>query len=60
MDNTEIIVREIAPADRDWVRSFLRQHFGSTRIVTRGVMHQADVLPGFMAIYEIEFELLLV
>jgi GNAT superfamily N-acetyltransferase len=51
MDNTEIIVREIAAADRDWVRSFLRQHFGSTRIVTRGVMHQADGLPGFIATY---------
>jgi len=51
MDNTEIIVREIAPADRDWVRSFLQQHFGSTRIVTRGVMHQADGLPGFIATY---------
>ena len=51
MDNTEIIVRQIAPADREWVQSFLRQHFGSTRIVTRGVLHQADGLPGFIATY---------
>ena len=49
MNDTEIAVREIEPGDRDWVRSFLGQHFGSTKIVSRGVMHQADDLPGFIA-----------
>ena len=51
MNNTEIAVREIEPADHDWVRSFLGQHFGSTTVVSRGVMHQADDLPGFIAIF---------
>jgi GNAT superfamily N-acetyltransferase len=51
MNNTEIDVRDIEPANRDWVRSFLTQHFGSTRIVSRGVMHHADGLPGFIATY---------
>ena len=50
MNNTEIAVREIEPADRAWVRSFLGQHFGSTKVVSRGVIHQADDLPGFIAI----------
>ena len=51
VNNTDIAVREIEPADHDWVRSFLGQHFGSTKVVSRGVMHQADDLPGFIASY---------
>jgi GNAT superfamily N-acetyltransferase len=50
MHDPEIAVREIEPGDRDWVRSFLGQHFGSMMVVSRGVMHQADDLPGFVAI----------
>ncbi len=51
MENTLIAVREIEPSDREWVRSFLTQHFGSTKVVSRNVLHQADDLPGFVAIY---------
>ena len=51
MNNTEIAVREIEPADHAWVRSFLGQYFGSTKVVSRGVMHQAENLPGFIAIF---------
>ena len=51
MNSTEIAVREIEPADREWVRSFLGRHFGSTKVVSRGIMHQADGLPGFIAMY---------
>jgi GNAT superfamily N-acetyltransferase len=50
MNDTDIAVREIEPGDRGWVRSFLGQHFGSTKVVSRGVMHQADDLPGFIGI----------
>ncbi len=59
MNNTEIGICEIDPADRDWVRSFLRQHFRSTRIVSRGVLHQADELPGFIATFRSERNALL-
>ncbi len=51
MENTLIAVREIEPSDREWVRSFLTQHFGSTKVVSRNVVHQADDLPGFIALY---------
>jgi RimJ/RimL family protein N-acetyltransferase len=51
VENTEIAVREIEPSDRDWVRSFLGEHFGSTKVVSRNVVHQADDLPGFIALY---------
>jgi GNAT superfamily N-acetyltransferase len=51
MESTEIAVREIEPSDRDWVRSFLKEHFGSTTVVSRNVVHQADDLPGFIALF---------
>jgi ribosomal protein S18 acetylase RimI-like enzyme len=51
MESTEIGVREIEPPDRDWVRSFLREHFRSTTVVSRHVVHQADDLPGFIGLY---------
>jgi len=51
MNNTQIAVREVEPADYAWARSFLGQHFGSTKVVSRGVMHQAENLPGFIAIF---------
>lgn len=50
MDDKGIAVREIARSDADWVRAFLIQHFGSTHVVSRGVLHQADALPGFIGI----------
>jgi ribosomal protein S18 acetylase RimI-like enzyme len=51
MENPEIAVREIELSDREWVRSFLGAHFGSTKVVSRNVVHQADDLPGFIGIY---------
>jgi ribosomal protein S18 acetylase RimI-like enzyme len=44
-----IDIRPVEPADRDWVRNTLLTEFGSLRVVTRGRMHQADQLPGFLA-----------
>ena len=35
--------------DRGWIVGLLTEHWGSTQIVTRGRLHQADELPGFMA-----------
>jgi ribosomal protein S18 acetylase RimI-like enzyme len=52
-------VRDIVPSDSEWVRKFLMKHFGSTRVVTRGLMHEADELPGFIALYDGERRALL-
>ena len=51
MNTPEIEIRDVDRADRDWVRSFLQQHFRSTKVVSRGVMHHADDLPGFIALF---------
>jgi ribosomal protein S18 acetylase RimI-like enzyme len=50
--NDAVTIREIEPSDSEWVRTFLMEQFGSTRVVSRGVMHQADELPGFIARHE--------
>ena len=41
-------VRELRADDRDWVIGLLTKRWGSARIVTRGRLHQADKLPGFV------------
>jgi ribosomal protein S18 acetylase RimI-like enzyme len=51
-ESGETTVREIEPSDGRWVRTFLLEQFGSIRVVTRGVMHKADELPGFIALYK--------
>ena len=42
-------IREATNADRDWVVSVLKTHWGSTRFVSRGRLHQAERLPAFIA-----------
>jgi ribosomal protein S18 acetylase RimI-like enzyme len=49
-----ISIRDTEPFDHQWVRAFLTEYFGSTRVISRGVMHQADELPGFIALYKTE------
>lgn len=43
---------EISPIqgnDRFWIREVFNEHWGSPQIVSRGTVHQADLLPGFIA-----------
>jgi GNAT superfamily N-acetyltransferase len=44
-----IAIRAVAAEDRLWVTRLLEEHWHSTEIVTRGRIHQADRLPGFIA-----------
>ena len=39
---------------RDWTARFLEEHWHSTKIVTRGRIHYADELTGFIAVQEDE------
>jgi len=44
---------EILPlkeTDRRWAREFLEEEAGAARMVSRGRLHQADQLPGFVAV----------
>ena len=42
-------IRPVEVNDTSWVRSLLVERWGSSVIVTRGCLHQADQLPGFVA-----------
>ena len=42
-------IRAITVNDAPWIRRLLVERWGSGAIVTRGRLHQADQLPGFVA-----------
>jgi len=41
--------RAIVDGDCEWIRSVFNEHWASSIMVTRGTVHQADQLPGFIA-----------
>ncbi len=46
---TAVAVRERRPADAMWTARLLESAWGSTRVVTRGRLHDAETLPGLVA-----------
>jgi DNA-3-methyladenine glycosylase I len=48
----DFTLRPIEKEDRNWVAQFLDEHWGSTRIVSRGQAYLAHLLPGFVAIQD--------
>jgi GNAT superfamily N-acetyltransferase len=46
----ELKIRAVNDRDRDWACSLLRERWGGPEVVTRGRLHQADQLPGFIAL----------
>jgi ribosomal protein S18 acetylase RimI-like enzyme len=44
-----IAILRLTEHDRAWVTQFLKDEWGDTRVVARGILHQADSLPGFAA-----------
>ena len=45
----KIKIREIKPADQGWIEKILTQYWGSPKIISRGRVHWANKLPGFVA-----------
>lgn len=45
----KIDIESLSFEDRPWVRHCLEQEFGSACVVSRGVLHRADMQPGFKA-----------
>ena len=45
-------VRELMSGDRPWVRELLNERWGSTTVVSRGHVHDADELPGYVAEFD--------
>lgn len=42
-------IRPVEDRDRKWMTRFLESRWGSGRIITRGRVHEAAALPGFIA-----------
>ncbi|RMF65412.1 MAG: GNAT family N-acetyltransferase [Calditrichaeota bacterium] len=45
-------IKSLGPGDKSWVAAFLKEHWNSPEIVTRGRVHRADELPGFVAVHD--------
>lgn len=43
-------IRAKAPADMRWIISYMKENWGSEKIVSRGRVHDVSELPGFIAI----------
>jgi ribosomal protein S18 acetylase RimI-like enzyme len=48
-DSDMVQVRQLDEFDRAWMAQTLAERWGSTRMVSRGVLHEAEQLPGFVA-----------
>ena len=48
-ESLKIIIRPIHETDKEWIDQALIQRWGSTKIVTRGIIHSANAMPGFIA-----------
>lgn len=42
----------VSDQHQDWIRGYLQEHWGTPQIVSRGIVHQTDQLPGFIALLE--------
>jgi len=42
-------IRKITISDKAWIENLFNREWGSTRIVTRGKLHNVNNLPGFIA-----------
>jgi GNAT superfamily N-acetyltransferase len=49
-----MLIRKLVSSDVPWIEAVVAGHFGSAEVVSRGVLHDARTLPGFVA--EVESE----
>src|SRR5690606_439385 len=45
----EFQIREKTPEDKGWIVPYMRENWGSEKIVTRNTIHDATEVPGFIA-----------
>jgi ribosomal protein S18 acetylase RimI-like enzyme len=50
MSKDKFHIRRLDVSDRDWVKSIIEKYWGSELVVTKGVVHDASKLPGYIAI----------
>jgi GNAT superfamily N-acetyltransferase len=47
-----VVTREPRAEERAWIEQFVRESWGSTTVVSRGVAHDASRLPAFVAVQD--------
>lgn len=47
---TNFLLRPLESSDQKWVSSFVEEHWGSRRVVSRGLVHYPAELEGFVAL----------
>jgi ribosomal protein S18 acetylase RimI-like enzyme len=45
-----MLVRELRVTDRPWTAALVARHFGSSAVVSRGVLHDTHLLPGLVVV----------
>ena len=50
----DITIQPLNTADRESVSQFMLEHWGSNKVVSRGVVYYPQDLPGFVALHESE------
>lgn len=48
----DIQIRPMEDGDREWAAAFLKERWGSTRMVSRGRLHEVGEPPGLLTIHE--------
>ncbi len=51
---SNMIIHPLNSNDREWVSQFILEHWGSNKVVSRGVVYYPQDLPGFVAVYNSE------
>ncbi len=51
---SNMIIHPLNSNAREWVSQFILEHWGSNKVVSRGVVYYPRDLPGFMALYDSE------
>ena len=46
----EITILPITAGEREWVIQFMQEHWGSDKVISRGVIHFPHNLPGYIAL----------
>ena len=49
---SEFEIRPLGAGDREWAAAFLKERWGSTRMVSRGKLHEVGEPPGFVALVD--------
>ena len=51
-DMPDITIRPINTDEQEWIAHFIFEQWGSKKVISRGIVHYPQNLPGFVALYE--------